>query len=302
MTAQTRGSSVPQLLERDVETPNGRVFVTEMPGEDPPIVLLHGFPDDHRIYSELLARLSPRRAVAFDFVGYGRSERKDGAHFSPEDHGAEITAVLDALDIDRAILVGHDASGPDAVIYALTSPQRVAHVVLMNTVFGNRPSLKMPEMTRLFSDPQLTTLADDMVGDPNQLFWLLTRWGQQLGVEEGTIQKSILAQFYGDDQQPDAIASIRAWTAVLRDALDQQEVLVDSGALRRLEVPVSIIWGETDAYLTPSLATEIAALFPGPSVHFIPGVGHYVQHGRPDEVAGLLKGCEDFLPNGPADP
>lgn len=186
MTTQTRGSSVPQLLERDVETPNGRVFVTEMPGEDPPIVLLHGFPDDHRIYSELLARLSPRRAVAFDFVGYGRSERKDGAHFSPEDHGAEITAVLDALDLDRAVLVGHDASGPDAVIYAL----------------------------------------------------------------------------------------------------------IDSGALGRLEVPVSIIWGETDAYLTPSLATEIAALFPTPSVHFIPGVGHYVQHGRPAEVAGLLKGCE----------
>ncbi len=68
MTTQTRGSSVPQLLERDVETPNGRVFVTGMPGEDPPIVLLHGFPDDHRIYSELLARLSPRRAVAFDFA------------------------------------------------------------------------------------------------------------------------------------------------------------------------------------------------------------------------------------------
>jgi hypothetical protein len=38
MTTQTSGSSVPQPLERDVETPNGRVFVTEMPGEDPPIV------------------------------------------------------------------------------------------------------------------------------------------------------------------------------------------------------------------------------------------------------------------------
>jgi pimeloyl-ACP methyl ester carboxylesterase len=73
MTTQTRGSGVPQFLERDVETPHGRVFVTEVPGEGPPIVLLHGFPDDHRIYRELLARLSPRRAVAFDFVGYGRS-------------------------------------------------------------------------------------------------------------------------------------------------------------------------------------------------------------------------------------
>jgi haloalkane dehalogenase len=272
-----------------VETPNGRVFVTEAPGEDPPFVLLHGFPDDHRIYDELMARLAPRRSVAFDFAGYGRSERSDRTHFSPEDHGAEITAVLAALGIDRAVLVGHDASGPDAVMYALTNPERVAHLVLLNTVFGNQPSLTMPEMTRLLSDPQLTTLADDLLGDPNQLFWLMMRWGQQFGLAEGTVQKSILAQFYGDDQQPDAIAAIRAWTAALRDALHQQDALIDSGALGRLAVPVSIVWGETDRYLTPALAAEIAALFPDASVHLVPDVGHYPQHDRPEVVAELLK-------------
>jgi haloalkane dehalogenase len=274
------------------ETPNGRVFVTEAPGQDPPFVLLHGFPDDHRIYDELMTRLAPRRSVAFDFAGYGRSERTDRTHFSPEDHGAEITAVLAALGIDRAIVVGHDASGPDAVSYALANPERVAHLVLLNTIFGNRPSLRMPEMTQLFSDPGLTTLADDMLADPNQLFWLLVRWGQQFGLEDGTVQKSILAQFYGDDQQPDAIASIRAWTGALRDALDHQEVVVGSGALGRLTVPVSIVWGETDRYLTPALATEIAALFPDPSVHFVPDAGHYVQHDQPEAVAGLLKECK----------
>ncbi len=82
MTTHTSESGVPEPIERHVQ--NGQVFVGEMPGEDPPIVLLHGFCDDHRIYHELMARLSPRRVVAFDFVGYGRSERPDGAHSRPK--------------------------------------------------------------------------------------------------------------------------------------------------------------------------------------------------------------------------
>jgi haloalkane dehalogenase len=292
MTTEPTENDVSQQVERHVDTPNGRVFVSEMSGDDPPILLMHGYPDDHRIYDELMARLAPRRAVAFDFAGYGRSERNGGTRFSSEGHGAEISAVLDGLGIDRAVLVGHDASGPDAVFYAVGNPDRVAHLVLLNTIFGNRPSLRMPEMTRLFSDPDLKTLADDMVGDPNQLFWLLARWGQQLGLGDGVVQQSILAQFYGNDQQPDALASVRAWTSVLREALDQQEVLANSGALRRLEVPVSIVWGEADPYLTPKLATEIAALFPNPSVRFVPGAGHYVQDDRPDDVARLVKESE----------
>ena len=68
--------------ERRVDTPNGRIFVREIPGEDPPIVLMHGFPDDHRVYDKLLPLLSPRRAVAFDLLGYGRSDRSDTAGFS----------------------------------------------------------------------------------------------------------------------------------------------------------------------------------------------------------------------------
>jgi haloalkane dehalogenase len=282
-----------QRHERHVQTPHGRVYATEIPGENLPIVLMHGFPDDHRIYDKLLPRLSPRWAVAFDFAGYGRSDRKDGAHFSPEDHGAEITAVLDAFGIDRVVLVGHDASGPDAVAYSIANRRRVAGLVLLNTVCGNQPSLKLPEMVQLFADPQLKTLADDLVADPNQLLWLLLRWGVQWQLDandpDGIARNSILPQFYGDDQQPDAIASIRAWTARLRGTLDQQDVLAGSGALGHLQVPVSIIWGEKDQYLNSSLAAEIAALFPNPSVHLLPDAGHWPQHDQPDQVAELLK-------------
>src|SRR5258707_1392561 len=181
----------------------------------------------------------------------------------------------------------------DAVPYPIPTPRRVARLVLLNTVFGNQPSLKLPEMTQLFAAPQLTTLADDLVGDPNQLLWLLQRWGVQWELDandpEGIARNSILPQFYGDEHQPDAVASVRAWCAGLHDALDQQDALASSGALSHLHVPVSIIWGEKDQYLSPSLAAEIAPLFPNPSVHLLPGAGHWPQHDQPDTVAELLK-------------
>jgi haloalkane dehalogenase len=130
--------------ERYVATPQGNLFVKEVAGEDPPIVLMHGFPDDHRIYDNLLPWLSPRRALAFDWLGYGRSDRSSTAGFSPEEHGSELSVLLDGLGIDRAVLVGHDASGPDAIAFAIAHPKRVAHLTLLNTVVGHQPSLKLP--------------------------------------------------------------------------------------------------------------------------------------------------------------
>jgi pimeloyl-ACP methyl ester carboxylesterase len=280
------------LNVQQIDTPHGWVYANEMPGDDPPIVLMHGFPDDHRIYDRLIPRLSPRRAVAFDFVGYGRSDRPKRMEFSSQAHGDQITAVLDTLRAERVVLVGQDASGPDAVTYAIAHAQRIAHLVLLNTVFGNQPSLIMPEMTRLFSDPQLKSLADDMVDDPNQLLWLLQRWGVQFELDAddpfGIIRNSILPQFYGDEHQPDAIASIRAWCAELRPALNHQDDLVNNGAVRDLQLPVSIIWGTNDRSLSSSLAHEIAALFDKSSLYLLPDAGHYPQHDQPDHVAELL--------------
>ena len=55
---------------RLVETPYGTLFVHEISGDGTPIVLMHGFPDDHNSYERLLPLLGPRRAVAFDWHGY----------------------------------------------------------------------------------------------------------------------------------------------------------------------------------------------------------------------------------------
>ncbi len=279
--------------ERRADTPNGHVFVCEIPGEDPPIVLMHGFPDDHRSYNKLLPRLAPRRAVAFDWLGYGRSDRSGAARFALEDHESELVAVLDELGITRAVLVGHDASGPDAVAFAVAQPERVAHLVLLNTIFGHQPSLKLPEMIRLLADPALTPLADAMVNDEGQRLWLLqhtaTQWGLDAADPQGLAIQSILPQFFGDGGQPEAIAAVRVWTAGLFDSLDEQDALIESGALGLIEVPVSIIFGEKDRYLNPSLAVEIAGLFKDPSLHLVQNASHWPQYDQPEVVAELLK-------------
>jgi pimeloyl-ACP methyl ester carboxylesterase len=283
--------------DRRVDTPHGRVFVRDIPGEDPPIVLTHGFPDDHRIYDKLFPQLSPRRAVAFDWLGYGRSDRPKAVGFSLDDHGSELEAVLDELGISRAVIVGHDASGPDAVAFAVAHPQRVAHLVLLNTMFGHQSALHLPEMIRLLADPALIPLADAMFNDEGQRLWLLQHTANQWGLDavdpDSLAIKSILPQFFGDADQPDALTAIRAWTAGLFGALARQDELVDSGAIGRLEVSVSIIFGEADRYLNSTLAAEIAGLFREPSLHLVQNASHWPQWNQPETVAELIRKSTD---------
>jgi haloalkane dehalogenase len=278
--------------EHLVKTSKGNVFVREIPGDDPPIVLMHGFPDDHSIYDRLLPLLSPRRAVAFDWRCYGRSERAELGGFSLQEHASELEALLDQLDIDRAVLVGHDASGPDAVAFTVAHPQRVTHLVLLNTIFGHLPSLKLPEMIRLLADPALAPLADAMINDELQRLWLLQftadHWGVDASDQQGIAVQSILPQFFGNAAQPDSLPAIRAWTAGLFDSLREQDKLAGIGALGDLGVPVSIIFGESDRYLDTSLAREIAGLFTNPSLHVVPAASHWPQHDQPHVVADLL--------------
>ena len=93
---------------------------------------------------------------------------------------------------------------------------------------------------------------------------------------------------FGGVEQPDSLIAIRAWTADLFDALFRQDEFIDSGAIRQLEVPVSIIFGMADRYLTPTLAAEIAGLFREPSLHLVQNASHWPQWDQPETVAELI--------------
>src|SRR5215470_19956308 len=94
-----------------VPTGMGRLQVTDHAGDGPALVLMHGFPDDSRIYNRLVPLLSPRRAVTFDFLGYGGSDRPQAGAAGRAGHLHQLGAVLDELGIETAVLDDHDTTG-----------------------------------------------------------------------------------------------------------------------------------------------------------------------------------------------
>jgi 2-hydroxy-6-oxonona-2,4-dienedioate hydrolase len=278
---------------RQVPTAVGRIQVADHPGEEPALVLMHGFPDDSRIYDRLVPVLSPRRAVAFDFLGYGGSDRPRPGALDPAGHLHQLGAVLDGLGIETAVLVGHDASGPVAIDYALTAPDRVGQLVLLNTYYGHAPALRLPEMIRLLADPDMTPLADAMLDDADQRMWLLGHTARQFGadpLDPGSVGiTSVLPQFFADAGQPDALPAIRAWTAALFGDLDTQDRRIARGQLASLEVPVRLVFGALDRYLSPDLAAHLAGLFPTAGLHLVAGASHWPQWDQPEAVAELAR-------------
>ena len=283
-----------QPVERSVNHDGGQLYVCDRPGISPAIVATHGFPDDSRIYNQLMGPLAPQWVVTFDWMGYGRSSRRDSAQFTATDRQREILAVLDDLGLDQVVLVGHDAAWPEAIDFALTHPERVARLVLLNTYYGRNPNLRLPEMIALMADPALAPLTDALLDDPDHRLWLLAYTGRRLGLDDslppdGIGVNSIVPQFFGDTGQPDALAEIRAWTAEIPQALDRQDSTIASGRLQTTIVPVSIIFGRNDPNLDPDVAQHISGLFKNPELHLVEQASHWPQWDRPDAVADLIK-------------
>jgi len=215
------------------------------------------------------------------------AERPDPADL---DHRRQLLAVLDALDVRSAVLVGHDASGPDAVEFTLDYPDRVARLVLLNTYYGHAPALRFPELIRLLAEHDLTALTDALLDDVNQRLWLVQLTGRLFGDDPGEPDsvgvKSVLPQFFGEDGRPDALVAIRAWTGALFASLDEQDAR--AARLAALETPVSIIFGARDPYLSPEVARHLASLFPNAEAHLLDSASHWPQWDDPAGTAGLI--------------
>jgi haloalkane dehalogenase len=108
--------------------------------------------------------------------------------------------VVDALGLDSITLIGHDASGPVAIDYALIEPRRVSNLILLNTYYGHAPMLRLPEMIRPFADEHPAPLGDAMVADPGQRLWLLQYTAGWFGNEQldpdGIEATSIVPHFF----------------------------------------------------------------------------------------------------------
>ncbi|HZD40952.1 MAG TPA: alpha/beta fold hydrolase, partial [Terriglobales bacterium] len=113
--------------ETFVQRNQHRIHVRESPGKEPTIILMHGFPDNLHLYDRLSPYLSPpRRVIAFDFLGWGASDKPRGYPYTATNQVADLDSVITQLQLQQVLLVAHDASGPPAIDWSLAHPEQVA--------------------------------------------------------------------------------------------------------------------------------------------------------------------------------
>lgn len=109
---------------------NGVHIAYEEAGSGPAVVLIHGAAADRRLWDHQFAALSAdHRVIRYDWRGYGQSGEASGDCAHVED----LLALMDALQVERAALVGSSMGGSRAVEAALTAPERVTHLALISS-------------------------------------------------------------------------------------------------------------------------------------------------------------------------
>jgi haloalkane dehalogenase len=275
--------------ETFVQRNQHRIYVREYPGEEPTIMLMHGFPDNLHLYDRLIPYLSPpRRVIAFDFLGWGASDKPPGYPYTAANQVGDLDAVITQLRLQHVILVAHDASGPPAIDWALDESNRVAGLVLLNTYYCAMPTLRSPEAIWLFSTPVVRNVARPV----SQMFryWVFHRMFQwQVGrfFRDAEVRDHFLPLLY---QQFDATPSARpAFFRLNEDLLptirSRSKQLLKLQDFRR---PVRIIFGDADPYLNTGVARRFHELLPGSELFLVPGARHYVQMDEPAQVAGFI--------------
>lgn len=102
--------------------------------EGVPLVLLHGFSNEAHIWDDFVPTVAPYyRTIALDLRGHGEADADAEGRYDHESMARDVSAVLDALEIPRCVLVGHSMGGRVAMRFAAAAPDRLAGLVLVDT-------------------------------------------------------------------------------------------------------------------------------------------------------------------------
>jgi haloalkane dehalogenase len=284
-----------KFSERHIPQGQGRVYARDHEGAGPTFVLIHGFPDNLHIYDRLIPYLvaAGRRVVAFDFLGYGASDKPAGTNYSFKQQLGDLEAVFEALHLEKIVPVGHDAGGPAAINFSLDHPDRVSSLCILNTFYAAAPTLALPELIALFATPGLKALTSAMLQSPEQLAWVFRF--QQLKFLETLPEKhkatfeSVLAPIINNNFNfGKAAGSGPAFAQMTAQVFE--EVGRNTGRLpemKALDVPVKIIWGDTDLALNTGVAEDLKSHLKNASLHVL-SAGHWPQIDEPEQVAKAM--------------
>jgi haloalkane dehalogenase len=297
MTDQRRPSGAslgqPAFTEHYIPQGQGKVFAKDYSGASPAFVLMHGLPDNSRIYDDLVPYLvaAGRRVITFDFLGFGTSDKPGGATYGFEQQLHDLCSVIEYFKLGKLVPVVHDSSGPTGVNFAIDDPGRVDSLVVLNSPYGETPTRRWPEFVEIFTTKTLGALARALAQAPAQFGWMLNWQQEQFTLHLPEPLRVHFQEFIGPlieenfTRQPGAGMAFLQMTAQLNDkiALDTKRY----AELEALKLPVKIIWGQHDPYLNRGMAEELKSHLAHASLHFIEA-GHWLQSDAPEQVARIM--------------
>ena len=144
--------------------PAGNLHVDVRGSGGVPVVLIPSLAGTVRQWAAQLSHLSStRRVVAVDLRGHGKSHAPRANDFSPEDYARDIEAVLDALNIREAVIVGHSMGSAVALAFGREHPSRVRGLLLVDPVddpFKRPANSGFETFLKALEGPDYTTLID----------------------------------------------------------------------------------------------------------------------------------------------
>lgn len=254
-------------------------------GDGPPIVFLHGLGASCITWEENIGPLSERFAVyAPDIPGHGDSV-KLGVKYTTEAGISLTLGFLDAIGAGSAALAGSSMGGLIALLTALERPERVSHLVLINTAGFGR------EIVGYLRVMSLPVLGEFLEGPTHRSAKAMMRlvFGPRKAYPEALFQELVRTRSLPGGRDA-VLASLREGVNVF--GMKRRYRLLHR--LRDLQMPLMIVWGALDPVFPPKHAHAAAEAAPGSRLLFLPEAGHWPHMEEAErfnaEVAAFLLG------------
>lgn len=257
-------------------------------GQGEPVILLHGWPEHWYAWRAVIPPLAERyQVLAPDLRGFGWTDIA-WKGFDKENMAGDILRLMDALEIERARIVGHDWGGWIGFLLALGHPERVSQLA----VLGVASPWARPTPGNLLAARRLShmvTLAAPYAAQrllqhhPGYIRRLIRRWAH----DRSRFDKEDFRIYSRDLRSP---TRARASALLYRTFVLRELLPVMAGRYRRLRLgtPTLILHGKRDGAVAPRLVAGGERQADDLRVELLPDVGHFPHEERPEAVAEKL--------------
>lgn len=276
MTTELISTAPLARTKRKVRTFAGDVAYLRK-GQGPALLLLHGIPSSSYLWRDVIDPLSQTFDVlAPDLLGYGDSDKRLDADLSIAAQARYMVAVLESLGIHQAAVAGHDIGGGIAQLMAVDEPQRVARLILIDSVVDS--NWPVPDIARLKQPVWDQILANRDLRDG-------LRKGLEAGIlTEGRVTDELVDEWTRPFQD---LGGRRAYLRAAR-ALNNRDLTSRARHIEEIETPTLILWGANDKFLEPRWAETLKHKLRDSTVEIIDPGGHFLPIDRPDAVAEAI--------------